>query len=97
MVSTIQKPEEHCELQPQRHCRLITKLVPHLTTKEVCYNTNICLCTYSHFRTLPGVQHGSKGDLHVEVDQPAPCEEANPAEVVHQEEARGAELRKIIY
>ena len=35
MVSTIQKPEEHCELQPQRHCRLITKLVPHLTTKEV--------------------------------------------------------------
>jgi len=36
MVSTIQKPEEHCELQPQRNCRLITILVPHLTTKEVC-------------------------------------------------------------
>ncbi|XP_023338332.1 uncharacterized protein LOC111709001 [Eurytemora carolleeae] len=36
MISTIQKPEEHCTLQPQRHCRLITKLVPHLTTKEVC-------------------------------------------------------------
>ena len=27
---------EHCELQPQRHCSLITKLVPHLTTREVC-------------------------------------------------------------
>ena len=49
------------------------------------------------FRTLPGVQHGSEGDLHVEVDQPAPGEEADPAEVVHQEEARGAELRRIIY
>ena len=36
MVSTIQKPMEHCELQPQRHCSLITKLVPHLTTREVC-------------------------------------------------------------
>ena len=36
MVSTIQKPMEHCELQPQRHCSLVTKLVPHLTTREVC-------------------------------------------------------------
>ena len=27
---------EHCELQPQRHCSLVTKLVPHLTTREVC-------------------------------------------------------------
>ena len=42
MVSTIQKPEEHCELQPQRHCRLITKLVPHLTTKEVAWNIFSC-------------------------------------------------------
>ena len=39
------------------------------------------------------MQHGSKGDLHVEVDQPAPGEEADPAEVVHEEEARDTELR----
>ena len=49
MVSTIQKPEEHCELQPQRHCRLITKLVPHLTTKEVCFNT-ICIYIISNLQ-----------------------------------------------
>ena len=39
------------------------------------------------------MQHGSKGDLHVEADQPAPGEEADPAEVVHEEEARDTELR----
>ena len=43
-----------------------------------------------------GVQHGSKGDLHVEVDQPAPGEEADPAEVVHKEEARGANLSQMV-
>ena len=37
------------------------------------------------------MQHGAKGDLYVEVDQPAPGEKADPAEVVHQEEAGGAE------
>ena len=36
MVSTIQKPSEVCDLQPQTHCRLITRLVPHLIQKEVC-------------------------------------------------------------
>ena len=36
MVSTIEKPSEVCDLQPQRHCRLITRLVPHLMQKEVC-------------------------------------------------------------
>ena len=36
MVSTIQKPSEVCDLQPQTHCRLITILVPHLIQKEVC-------------------------------------------------------------
>ena len=36
MVSTIEKPSEICDLQPQRHCRLITRLVPHLMQKEVC-------------------------------------------------------------
>ena len=36
MVSTIQKPSEICDLQPQTHCRLITRLVPHLIQKEVC-------------------------------------------------------------
>ena len=41
---------------------------------------------------LSGVQHGPEGDLHVEVDQPAPGEEADPAEVVHKEEAGGANL-----
>ena len=39
------------------------------------------------------MQHGPKGDLHVEADQPAPGEEADPAEVVHEEEARDTELR----
>ena len=43
-----------------------------------------------------GVQHGSKGDLHVEVDQPAPGEEADPAEVVHKEETRGANLSHMV-
>ena len=42
------------------------------------------------------MQHGSKGDLHVEVDQPAPGEEADPAEVVHKEEARGANLSHMV-
>lgn len=36
LVSTIQKPSEICDLQPQTHCRLITRLVPHLIQKEVC-------------------------------------------------------------
>ena len=36
------------------------------------------------------MQHSSKGDLHVEADQPAPGEKADPAEVVYKEEARGA-------
>ena len=44
----------------------------------------------------PGVQHGAKGDLHVEVDQPAPGEEADPAEVVHKEEAGGANLSHMV-
>ena len=43
-----------------------------------------------------GVQHGSKGDLHVEVDQPAPGEEADPAEVVYKEETRGANLSHMV-
>ena len=43
-----------------------------------------------------GVQHGAEGDLHVEVDQPAPGEEADPAEVVHKEEARGANLSHMV-
>lgn len=38
LVSTIQKPTEICDLQPQQHCRLITKLTPHLLSKEVCKN-----------------------------------------------------------
>ena len=42
------------------------------------------------------MQHGSKGDLHVEVDQPAPGEEADPAEVVYKEEARGANLSHMV-
>ena len=47
--------------------------------------------------SLPsGVQHGAEGDLHVEVDQPAPGEEADPAEVVHKEEARGANLSHMV-
>ncbi len=36
LVSTVQKPTEVCDLQPQQHCRLITKLTPHLLSKEVC-------------------------------------------------------------
>ena len=36
IVSTVQKPTELCDLQPQQHCRLITKLTPHLISKEVC-------------------------------------------------------------
>ena len=91
MVSTIQKPEEHCELQPQRHCRLITKLVPHLTTKEVSFKSYFFCIFLTIFNYFPGVQHGAKGDLYVEVDQPAPGEKADSAEVVHQEEAGGAE------
>ena len=43
-----------------------------------------------------GVQHGSKGDLHVEVDQPAPGEKADPVEVVYKEEARGANLGHMV-
>ena len=42
------------------------------------------------------MQHGSKGDLHVEADQPAPGEEADPAEVVHKEETRGANLSHVV-
>ena len=38
LVSTVQKPTEICDLQPQQHCRLITKLTPHLISKEVCKN-----------------------------------------------------------
>ena len=44
MVSTIQKPSEVCDLQPQRHCRLITRLVPHLLQKEVCRNVPKEMC-----------------------------------------------------
>ena len=36
LVSTIQSPSEICDLQPQKHCRLITRLTPHLVTKQVC-------------------------------------------------------------
>ncbi|XP_059083879.1 uncharacterized protein LOC131881122 [Tigriopus californicus] len=38
LVSTIEKPTELCDLQPTQHCRLITKLTPHLLSKEVCKN-----------------------------------------------------------
>jgi len=44
MVSTIQKPSEVCDLQPQTHCRLITRLVPHLIQKEVCRNVPKEMC-----------------------------------------------------
>lgn len=44
MVSTIQKPSEVCDLQPQTHCRLITRLVPHLLQKEVCRNVPKEMC-----------------------------------------------------
>ena len=36
LESTVQKPEEICDLQPQTHCRLVTNLVPHLETQQVC-------------------------------------------------------------
>ena len=36
LVSTIQSPSEICDLQPQKHCRLVTRLTPHLVTKQVC-------------------------------------------------------------
>ena len=38
IVSTIQKPEEVCDLQPASHCRLITNLVPHLVSRQVYYS-----------------------------------------------------------
>jgi len=44
MVSTIQKPSEVCDLQPQTHCRLVTRLVPHLIQKEVCRNVPKEMC-----------------------------------------------------
>ena len=50
----------------------------------------------SRSSSTPGVQHGAEGDLHVEVDQPAPGEEADPAEVVYKEKARGANLGHVV-
>lgn len=36
LQSTVQKPEEVCDLQPSTHCRLVTNLVPHLESQTVC-------------------------------------------------------------
>jgi len=36
LESTVQKPEEVCDLQPSSHCRLVTNLVPHLESQTVC-------------------------------------------------------------
>ena len=36
LESTVQKPEEVCDLQPQTQCRLVTLLVPHLESQTVC-------------------------------------------------------------
>jgi hypothetical protein len=44
LMSTVQKPTELCDLQPQQHCRLVTKLTPHLISKEVCRNVPKEVC-----------------------------------------------------
>ncbi len=44
LESTVQKPEEVCDLQPQTHCRLVTNLVPHLESQTVCKDVPKEIC-----------------------------------------------------
>ena len=69
----------------------------HQGGRSCCISWNTSESGTTSRSSLPsGVQHSPKGDLHVEVDQPAPGEEADPAEVVHKEEARGANLSQMV-
>ena len=36
LASTVQMPEETCDLHPMKTCRLVTKLVPSLKPQEEC-------------------------------------------------------------
>merc|ERR1712226_1650061 len=36
LVSLVDVPEEHCDLNPQKICKYVTKLVPKLSPKHEC-------------------------------------------------------------
>ena len=47
----VEVPEETCNLEPQKECKHVTKLVPHLKSKENCIDIPKEVCSRS--RTNP--------------------------------------------
>ena len=48
----VSKPKEECDMEPHETCRFITKMVPHLRSREECVEVPQEVCGVSRIKPV---------------------------------------------